>query len=503
MKYYPTIGLEIHIELKTKSKMFCSCENNPEEKRPNFNICPVCLGHPGVLPVINEKAVFQVIKTGLALNSEIQKNSRFDRKNYFYPDLPKGYQISQYEKPLCLGGYLEIPALAENNSKEGEKQKTKKIRIKRIHLEEDTGRLIHLANKDYSLVDFNRAGVPLMELVTEPDLHSAKEARFFAQELQLILRYLDVSEADMEKGQMRLEANVSVSKSLKKLGTKVEIKNLNSFLVLEKAIDYEIKRQIQLLESGKEIIQETRGWDDSKAQTFSQRLKEGEEDYRYFPEPDLTPLSITSKMIEKIKAEIPELPHQKRLRLIKEYNLKKSEAEIFVNQRDLADFFERVVSEAKEWVSQKKKKVVEEKTTRIAANYILSDLQGLLQKTGLKVSSADFKITAENFGEFVSLILEDKISSKIAKKVLEEMFESGKDPSLIIEEKNLSLLSDEKDLEAAAKKVIQENEKAVRDYKAGKTESIQFLIGKLMKETRGRAEPNLAREVLTKILREI
>jgi aspartyl-tRNA(Asn)/glutamyl-tRNA(Gln) amidotransferase subunit B len=503
MKYYPTIGLEIHIELKTKSKMFCSCENNPEEKRPNFNICPVCLGHPGVLPVINEKAVFQVIKTGLALNSEIQKNSRFDRKNYFYPDLPKGYQISQYEKPLCLGGYLEIPALAENNSKEGENQKTKKIRIKRIHLEEDTGRLIHLANKDYSLVDFNRAGVPLMELVTEPDLHSAKEARFFAQELQLILRYLDVSEADMEKGQMRLEANVSVSKSLKKLGTKVEIKNLNSFLVLEKAIDYEIKRQIQLLESGKEIIQETRGWDDSKVQTFSQRLKEGEEDYRYFPEPDLPPLSITSKMIEKIKAEIPELPHQKRLRLIKEYNLKKSEAEIFVNQRDLADFFERVVSEAKEWVSQKKKKVVEEKTTRIAANYILSDLQGLLQKTGLKVSSADFKITAENFGEFVSLILEDKISSKIAKKVLEEMFESGKDPSVIIEEKNLSLLSDEKDLEAAAKKVIQENEKAVRDYKAGKTESIQFLIGKLMKETQGRAEPNLAREVLTKILREI
>jgi aspartyl-tRNA(Asn)/glutamyl-tRNA(Gln) amidotransferase subunit B len=290
---------------------------------------------------------------------------------------------------------------------------------------------------------------------------------------------------------------------LKKLGTKVEIKNLNSFLVLEKAIDYEIKRQIQLLESGKEIIQETRGWDDSKTQTFSQRLKEGEEDYRYFPEPDLPPLSITSKIIEKIKAEIPELPHQKSLRLIKEYNLKKSEAEIFVNQRDLADFFERVVSEANEWVSQKKKKAVEEKITRIAANYILSDLQGLLQKKGLKVSSADFKITAENFGEFVSLILEDKISSKIAKKVLEEMFESGKDPSVIIEEKNLSLLSDEKDLEAAAKKVIQENEKAVLDYKAGKTESIQFLIGKLMKETRGRAEPNLAREVLTKILREI
>jgi len=503
MKYQPTIGLEIHIELKTKSKMFCSCKNDPEEKRPNFNICPVCLGHPGVLPVINEKAVFEVIKTGLALNSEIQKNSRFDRKNYFYPDLPKGYQISQYEKPLCLGGYLEIPTLTENNSKEGKIPKTKKIRIKRIHLEEDTGRLIHSADKDYSLVDFNRAGVPLMELVTEPDLHSAKEARFFAQELQLILRYLDVSEADMEKGQMRLEANVSVSKSSKKLGTKVEIKNLNSFLALEKAIDYEIKRQVQLLESGKEVIQETRGWDDNKAQTFSQRLKEGEEDYRYFPEPDLPPLSITSKMIEEIRAKIPELPHQKRLRLIKEYNLKRNEVEVFVNQRDLAEFFERTVSEAKEWVSQKKKKVAEHKIIRVAVNYILSDLQGLLQKKGLKISSADFKITAENFGEFVSLILEDKISSKIAKKVLEEMFESGKDPSLIIEEKNLFLLSDEKDLEEAAKKVIRENEKAVQDYKAGKTESIQFLIGKLMKETQGRAEPNLARQVLTKILREI
>src|SRR3989344_6822214 len=273
--YKPTIGLEIHAELKTNSKMFCSCKNDPDEKRPNFNICPICAGHPGTLPVANEEAIKKVIKAGLALNCQIAEDSKFDRKNYFYPDLPKGYQISQYDKPLCENGYLIIDG--------------RKIRIRRIHLEEDTGSLLHPDGADYSLVNLNRAGVPLMELVTEPDITSGKEARKFAEELRTIFRYLKVSDADMEKGLMRVEVNISVSKT-KKFGTKVEIKNLNSFKVVEKAIDFEIARQQEVLESGEEVVQETRGWHDKKEITFSQRQKESAHDYRYFPEPDLLPL---------------------------------------------------------------------------------------------------------------------------------------------------------------------------------------------------------------------
>jgi len=272
MSYAPVIGLEIHVELKTKSKMFCSCENNPFEGDANSNVCPVCMAHPGSLPVINEEAVKKVIKTGLALNCQIAQESKFDRKNYFYPDLPKGYQISQYDKPFCKKGFLNING--------------KKIRITRVHLEEDTGKLLHPQGADYSLVDFNRAGVPLMELVTEPDLHSAKEARKFAEELQLIIRYLGVSNADMEKGQLRVEVNISLSKN-KEMGTKVEIKNLNSFRIVEKAIDYETERQAEVLDSGKKVVQETRGWDEKKGITVSQREKEEAHDYRYFPEPDL------------------------------------------------------------------------------------------------------------------------------------------------------------------------------------------------------------------------
>jgi len=277
MNYFPTIGLEIHAELKTESKMFCSCPNDPDEKIANTNICPICLGHPGTLPVINKEAVKKVIKTGLTLNCQVRGKSRFDRKNYFYPDLPKGYQISQYDLPLTEEGYLEING--------------RKIRIRRVHLEEDTARLIHPEDKDYSLVDFNRAGVPLMELVTEPDIHLAQEARKFAEELQLILRYLDVSNADMEKGQMRVEVNISLSQS-RNLGTKVEIKNLNSFKSVEKGIEYEISRQAEILEGGGQVVQETRGWHDLKQVTMSQRTKEEAHDYRYFPEPDLPPISF-------------------------------------------------------------------------------------------------------------------------------------------------------------------------------------------------------------------
>ncbi len=297
--YFPTIGLEIHVELKTKSKMFCSCSNNSNEHNPNVNICPVCLAHPGALPVINKEAIKKVIKTGLALNCQISEYSKFDRKNYFYPDLPKGYQISQSDMPLCKNGYLEI--FQEKRKSAIQNQKKKKIRITRIHLEEDTGRLIHPVNKNYSLIDFNRAGVPLMELVTEPDIHSAEEARKFAEEFRLILRYLDISDADMEKGQLRVEVNISLQRKIQntkhkiinnKLGTKVEIKNLNSFRAVEKGIEYEIKRQTEILEKGRKIIQETRGWHDNKQMTISQRKKENEQDYRYFPEPDLLPIKL-------------------------------------------------------------------------------------------------------------------------------------------------------------------------------------------------------------------
>ena len=322
MNYQPTIGLEIHIELNTKSKMFCSCKNNPDEKNANVNICPVCTAQPGSLPVINEEAVRKTIKAGLALNCKIAEESKFDRKNYFYPDLPKGYQISQYDKPFCEKGFLNIQG--------------KKIKITRIHLEEDTGKLIHPKEKDYSLVDFNRAGVALMELVTEPDLKSAKETRKFAEELQLIARYLEISNADMEKGQMRVEANISLSKD-KKLGTKVEVKNLNSFRSMEKAIDYEIKRQTQVLDNKEKVIQETMGWDEKNQKTVSQRKKEQAHDYRYFPEPDLPALSLSQDFIQKIKSEIPELPQNRRERFIREYGLNGENANIFVvNNRILS-----------------------------------------------------------------------------------------------------------------------------------------------------------------------
>jgi aspartyl-tRNA(Asn)/glutamyl-tRNA(Gln) amidotransferase subunit B len=481
MELIPKIGLEIHIELKTRSKMFCSCKNDPDEKHPNINICPVCLGHPGTLPVINREAVRKTIKTGLALNCEISRHTFFERKNYFYPDLPKGYQISQYSTPICKNGFLEIDG--------------KKIRIRRVHLEEDTGRLIH--EKDYSLVDFNRAGVPLMELVTEPDIESPKEARKFAEELQLILRYLDVSDADMEKGQMRVEANISLSSKKGVLGTKVEIKNLNSFKAVEKALEYEIERQRKILESGKKVIQETRGWDPAREITFSQREKEEAQDYRYFPEPDLPPLEITQEMVDEIRAEIPELPRQKRERFKKEYNLDEKSIEIFVKNKDFGEYFEKVVSEFTP--NLPKEKLL--RLIKLATNYLTTDLLGLLK--GASVSGEDFLITPENFAEFIELIDEGKISSKIAKIVLEEMFKTGADPSHIIEEKGLVLITDEAEIEKIVYQVISENQKAVSDFKKGKENALEFLIGQVMRKTKGKANPKIAKEILTRILKEI
>jgi len=489
MNYYPTIGLEIHAELKTKSKMFCSCKNDSDEKTPNINICPVCMGHPGTLPIVNLEAVRKVIKTGIVLNCQVNKRNYFERKNYFYPDLPKGYQVTQYAVPLVKNGYLITPI------------KNKKIRIEQIHLEEDTARLIH--NKKFSLIDFNRAGIPLMELVTEPDIHSAEDAHEFVKELQLILRYLDISDANMEKGEMRCEVNISLSKDINKMGTKVEIKNLNSLKVVEKGIGYEIKRQTQVLENNGKIVQETRGWDDQKEITISQRKKEEAHDYRYFPEPDIPVLNLDEEFLIKIKNEISELPQNKRKRFQKEYGIDEKSINILISNKELGEYFEKVNSELRVWVKEKKDKlkITDEefkKLTKLSSNYIITDLQSLLK--GSLFQEDKFSITPENFAEFVSMIYTSEISSKIAKILLKEMFKKGGDPSQIMKDKNLKLIDDEQEIENIVKEVLKENPKPKEDYKKGNENVLQFLIGQVMFKTNGKAEPEKVAEIFKKIL---
>ena len=477
-QYQPTIGLEIHVELKTKTKMFCDSFNDPEEKTPNTNICPVCTAQPGTLPVINKKAVESVIRAGLALNCQINEKSWFERKNYFYPDLPKGYQISQYEAPLCKEGYLDISG--------------KRIKIRRIHLEEDTGRLIHDQHKDASLVDYNRAGVPLMELVTDPDITSGEEARKFAEELQLIFRYLEISDADMEKGQMRVEANISLN-----MGTKVEVKNLNSFRSVEKAIIFELDRQKEVLEEGKEVLHETRGWNDGKQETFSQRLKETSEDYRYFPEPDLPPLEFSASQIEKLGDMIPELPAARRERFKKEFSVIGGLAvDIMVSFKNLGDFFEETISELKAWLESGKIKTDIEKLIKLSANYIITEFPKYVPTTG------EIKITPENFAELIYMTFIGEISSSGAQEVLKEMFITGGDPSQIVESKNLKQVSDEAELEAAAEKTIKNNPQAVEDYKKGKETALQFLVGQIMRETKGKANPKVAADLIHRMLKK-
>lgn len=483
MEYKPTIGLEIHAELKTRTKMFCDSLNDPDEKHPNQNVCPVCLGHPGTLPTINKQAVELVIKTGLALGGKINPVAKFDRKNYFYPDLPKGYQISQYDQPLVLGGELNG------------------VRIRRVHLEEDTGTLIHSdydndddkKNTSYShgqkssssLVDFNRAGVPLMELVTEPDLKSADEVVAFARELQLILRYLGVSDADMEKGQMRIEANVSIN-----MGTKTELKNINSFKFVKDAIDYEIKRQIEALEKKEEVKQETRGWDETKKKTVIQRSKEEAHDYRYFPEPDLPPFETKIFNIEKLREELPEMPAQKRARFAKEYSLNETQVEALVGEPALADYFEEAVSELKE-------KNPEAKIAGVF-NYLTSDLAGLVNEADMGFD--DLKIDPEHLAHLVFLIEQGKIGSRQAKDVLKKMFETGLDPEDIVQSEGLETVSDTAELEVVVKEVLEKNPKAVGDYKKGKAASMQFLVGQAMGKLKGRGDPEILKIIFLKAL---
>lgn len=481
--YKPTIGLEIHVELKTKTKMFCDCLNDSLEKRANVNICLICTAQPGSLPVINQEAVQMVIKAGISLGCKINEKTYFERKNYFYPDLPKGYQISQYEVPICKNG------------------KFGNIRIQRIHLEEDTGKLIHgysltITNgkkkegEDYSLVDFNRAGIPLMELVTEPDMTSAVEVRKFAQELQLIFRYLGISDADMEKGQMRVEANISLN-----MGTKVEIKNLNSFRAVERAIDYEIERQRNVLEDGDKVVHETRGWNETKQKTFSQRTKETSEDYRYFPEPDLPPLRIKKEDIDKVKTEIPELPPARRNRFKKEYKISNEAIETFTVYKNLGDFFEAAVSELRAWFETGKIKTDLDKLIKLCSNYIITEFPKFIPLTG------EIKVTPENFAELMYLTFIGDISSSGAQEVLKEMFRTGGDPSQIIDKKQLRQVSDESQLENIIEEVIKNNPQVIKDYKKGKETALQFLIGQVMRATRGSANPKVVGNMLKKKLK--
>ena len=484
MEYESVIGLEIHAELATASKMFCSCKNDPDETEPNKNVCPVCLAHPGTLPVANEEAIRKVIAVGLALGAEIPDDSQFDRKNYFYPDLPKGYQISQYEHPLVKAGSLTLPS-------------GKIIRITRVHLEEDTGSLLHDKSGN-TLVDFNRAGVPLMELVTEPDMRSAAEAKEAAEELQLIFQYVGASRARMQKGEMRVEANVSVRpKGSDKLGTKVELKNINSFKFVASAIDYEIKRQIELLEKGESIQQQTRGWDEAKQQTVLQRVKESAHDYRYFPEPDLPPLNV-AKIRQELARKLPELPAQKRTRLREQYGLDNEAVEIFVRDKKMAKFFEEAASELEAWLADECIDIKPHEAYKLLRNYMLSDLSRALDEK--KVAFDDMKLDAENLAELITLVAEKKISSRAAKDLLAHMVELGGDPHEIAKDKDWFQSSDAGELEGIIKAVLEANASAVAEYKAGKQNALQFLVGQAMKASRGKGNPEIMRELLLQML---
>lgn len=467
-EYKTTIGLEVHAELKTKSKMFCGCKNDPHSSDPNTLVCPVCLAHPGTLPVVNREAVKKVLLVGTALGGNLATYSEFDRKNYFYPDIPKAYQLSQYAYPFVSGGELA------------------EVAITRVHLEEDTARSQHDRSDSNSLVDFNRAGVPLMELVTEPVIHDSKTAGKFARELQLLLRTLGASNANMEKGEMRVEANISVS-ATDELGTKVEVKNLNSFKAVEQAIEFEVKRQVAALEKGERIIQETRGWDENKGRTFSQRAKETSEDYRYFPDPDIPKYDLVSVPdfdISRLKEIMPILPAENR-DFLASLGLNTDQVELLVARADLLLFF-RVVHE----------KVGDSlKTLKTAANYLTSDVVGLLQDRKLDLLDSKYAI---NFADLIKLVDDGTIGSRVAKDLLPEVIFDGADPEKVASDKGLLQSNSEEDLLPLVQKIVSDNQTVADEYRSGKEAALKFLIGQGMKETKGSANP----AVLEKLLKQ-
>lgn len=482
-EYIPTIGLEIHAELKTKSKMFCPCKNDPEEKNPNVNVCPICMGHPGTLPVPNKEAVKHTLKVGLAVEGTLADFSEFDRKNYFYPDIPKGYQISQYKYPFVSGGKIQIKI------KENGEYVTKDILLTRIHLEEDTAKSSHDTG-DYSLVDYNRSSLPLMELVTEPVMHSGAEASAFAKEFQLILQYLGASDANMEKGEMRVEANISVSKDPNKLGTKVEVKNLNSFRSVERACVYEIERHIGVLENGETIVQETRGFDESTGKTFLQRKKEDSHDYRYFPEPDIPKLYISEipEFAEtELRKEMAELPRAKRERYEKEYGIKTDDIEFYVDNKPLSDFFEQTIQNFCD----------DKECVKLASNYIVSDLAGLMKNNNIAEPGQVFPSA---FGKMMLMVRDGKLSSRGAKDILAILFKEGGDPEKIADEKGLIQKNDPEALKIIVEKVLNENHAIVAEYRAGKVAVLNSLVGLCMKESKGSGNPQLFKEIILSIV---
>ena len=478
MSYESVIGLETHVQLNTFSKMFSLSSAKYQNEDPNTLVDPTSMGLPGALPVVNKKAVESAIMIGLALDCSISKKTKFDRKQYFYPDLMKGYQISQFDEPICFEGVMQL----SNN---------KNIRINRVHMEEDVAKLTHINTNDsnYSLLDINRSGTPLMEIVTEPDLNSSKEVIEYIENLQKIIRYIGVGSANMEEGSFRCDANISIrEKGSKELGTKVEIKNMNRVSAVAEAVDYEIKRQIKCKETNEKIIQETRGWSDEKSITVSQRTKEESNDYRYFPEPDIPPLQISVEWVEEIKNLLPELPKSRKEKYMNKYELSEYDSELLTNDINFSNFFENVIASSKNNVE----------SIKYIANLMNGEFNRLLNIKSITFDEIKFHPT--DLAILVEIYFENKINNKILKTVLEEMWNTGSKPEDIISNKNLSIISDTNELEDTISNIIENNPKAVEDFKAGKEQSQKFLLGQVMKETKGQADPKISSEIITKIL---
>ena len=474
MEYETNIGLEVHLQLSTKSKIFCSCSTKFGGS-PNSQTCPICLGLPGSLPVLNKETLKSSIKVALALNCAIAKTTKFDRKNYYYPDLPKNFQISQYDKPLSQNGFLLIRTNA----------RAKKIKIKRVHLEEDAGKLFH--KEGYSLIDYNRAGTPLLEIVSEPDMSSPDEAYAYLTLLKTCLRYLDVSDCNMEEGSLRCDANISLrEKGSVDLGVKTELKNMNSFKGVKSALDHEIRRQSSVLNDGAKIVQETRLWNAGKGVTTSMRIKEDAHDYRYFPEPDLVPFTIDGTLIERIKSEIPELPQAREARFISQYNISEYNASVLIQERRTADFFEETVT-----IYNNPKAV---------SNWIMGDVNAILNEQNISICKT--KLSPANLAKMVKMVDDGTISVKIAKGILSEMADSGNAPDVIVKKRGLSQISDSGELENVIARVLKQNEKTVMDYRSGKQNAIIFLVGQVMKASRGKANPKMVNEILKNKLNE-
>lgn len=474
--YMVTIGLEVHAQIATASKMFCACSASVAGAEPNTHICPTCLGLPGSLPVINGRAIEQAIRTGLALNCRIQPANVISRKNYFYPDLPSGYQRSQFDDPLCVEGWIDIDSGGGS----------KRIGLTRVHIEEDTGKLNHMSDGS-SLVDFNRAGMPLMEIVSEPDIESPEEARRYFQKLRQVLLWIGANSGNMEEGALRCDANVSVRpEGQQEYGSKVEIKNINSFRSVERALSYEIERQISELEAGRSIPQSTRGWDDERGVTVLQRVKEGSADYRYFPEPDIPPLNISANQIEDCRVSLPELPDARQQRFITEYGLTVYDAEVLSDLRGDSDFFEQAVAAAS----------VHNIAPKEVANWMTGELFRLVKESGKDLSKIATRFSPAFIGETIHLIQQGTITRTSAKEVFESSFREGRSPAAIVSERGLAVIGAGDALTEIVQAVISENPKVVDDYRSGKLSAIKFLVGQVMKRTKGQANPQAAQEAL-------